>query len=71
MTKKLPAVNPKWLFARSSELGSLPTTPPEVFLEEGQAQSLCSLSQQDLKPGTLASIIAQADLTVEEFIELL
>jgi hypothetical protein len=54
----------KWLLCPSHNRKSL-------FLEEGQAQSLCALSQQDLKPGTLASIVAQAGLTVEEFVDLL
>jgi predicted RNA binding protein YcfA (HicA-like mRNA interferase family) len=47
------------------------TTGSHYFLKKDKLRVSVPFHNRDLKPGTLASIIAQAGLTVEEFIELL
>jgi hypothetical protein len=41
------------------------------ILKKGTYRVTVPYHNKDLKPGTLASIITQAGLTVEEFLELL
>jgi predicted RNA binding protein YcfA (HicA-like mRNA interferase family) len=47
------------------------TTGSHYFLKKDKLRVSVPYHNRDLKPGTLASIITQAGLTVEEFVELL
>jgi predicted RNA binding protein YcfA (HicA-like mRNA interferase family) len=47
------------------------TTGSHYFLKKGKLRVSVPFHNKDLKPGTLASIIAQAGLTVEHFVELI
>lgn len=73
MTRKLPAVKPKMVIRALERHGFFVhhTTGSHYFLKKGKLRVSIPYHNRDLKPGTLASIIAQADLTVEEFVDLL
>ena len=73
MTRKLPAVKPKMVIRALERYGFFVhhTTGSHYFLKKGKLRVSIPYHNKDLKPGTLASIIAQADLTVEEFVDLL
>lgn len=46
-------------------------TGSHYFLKKNNLRVSVPYHNKDLKPGTLASIIAQAGLSVEEFVDLL
>lgn len=73
MSKRLPAVKPKIVIRALKRNGFFVhhTTGSHYFLKKGKLRVSVPYHNQDLKPGTLASIIAQSGLTVEEFIDLL
>lgn len=70
---KLPAVKPKMLVRALKRNGFTVhhTTGSHYFLKKDKLRISVPYHNKDLKPGTLASIIAQAGLTVEEFIDML
>jgi predicted RNA binding protein YcfA (HicA-like mRNA interferase family) len=70
---KLPAVKPKMVVRALKRNGFLVhhTTGSHYFLKKDKLRISVPYHNKDLKPGTLASIIAQAGLTVEEFIDML
>lgn len=70
---KLPAVRPKMAIRalKRSGFSVHHTTGSHYFLKKDKLRVSVPYHNRDLKPGTLASIIAQAGLTVEEFVELL
>ena len=47
------------------------TTGSHYFLKKDKLRVSIPYHNKDLKPGTLASIIAQAGLSVEDFVNLL
>jgi predicted RNA binding protein YcfA (HicA-like mRNA interferase family) len=47
------------------------TSGSHYLLMKGKLSVIVPYHTRDLKPGTLSSIIKQADLTIEEFLELL
>jgi predicted RNA binding protein YcfA (HicA-like mRNA interferase family) len=47
------------------------TTGSHYFLKKDRFRVSVPYHNKDLKPGTLASIITQAGLSVEEFLDLL
>lgn len=70
---KLPAVKPKMVLRALKRNGFVVhhTTGSHHFLKKDKLRVSVPYHNKDLKPGTLASIIAQAGLTIEEFVELL
>jgi predicted RNA binding protein YcfA (HicA-like mRNA interferase family) len=70
---KLPVVKPKMVIRALKRTGFAVhhTTGSHYFLKKGKLRVSIPYHNKDLKPGTLASIIAQAGLTVEEFIDWL
>jgi predicted RNA binding protein YcfA (HicA-like mRNA interferase family) len=70
---KLPVVSPKMVI-RALQRNAFVihhTTGSHYFLKKDKLRVSVPYHNKDLKPGTLASIIAQAGLTVEEFVDLL
>jgi predicted RNA binding protein YcfA (HicA-like mRNA interferase family) len=73
MSGKLPAAKPKRVI-RVLERGCLHvhhTTGSHYILKKEKLRVTVPYHNKDLKPRTLASIIEQAGLTVEEFLDLL
>lgn len=70
---KLPAVKPKMVIRalRRNGFAIHHTTGSHYFLKKDKRRVSVPYHNKDLKPGTLASIVAQAGLTVEEFVDLL
>ena len=70
---KLPAVKPRMVIRALKRKGFAVhhTTGSHFFLKKDNLRVSVPFHNKDLKPGTLASIIAQAGCTVEEFIDLL
>jgi predicted RNA binding protein YcfA (HicA-like mRNA interferase family) len=73
MYKKLPAARPKMVIRALKRNGFMVdhTTGSHYILIKGKLRVVVPYHNRDLKQGTLASIIAQAGLTVEEFLDLL
>lgn len=73
MTRKLPALKPKMVIRALKRNGFFVhhTAGSHYFLKKDKLRVSVPYHNKDLKPGTLASIIAQSGLTVEEFIDLL
>jgi predicted RNA binding protein YcfA (HicA-like mRNA interferase family) len=73
MSRKLPAIKPKMLIRVLKRCGFFVhhTTGSHYFLKKEKLRVSIPYHNKALKSGTLASIIAQAGLTVEEFIDLL
>lgn len=73
MSRKLPAVKPKMAIRALKRSGFFVhhTTGSHYFLKKENLRVSIPYHNKDLKPGTLASIIVQAGLTVEEFLDLL
>lgn len=70
---RLPAVKSKMVIRALKRNGFVVhhTTGSHYFLKKGNLRVSVPYHNKDLKPGTLASIIAQAGFTVEEFVDLL
>jgi predicted RNA binding protein YcfA (HicA-like mRNA interferase family) len=70
---KLPSVKPKIVIRALRRNGFIVhhATGSHYFLKKEKLRVSVPYYNKDLKPGTLASIIAQAGLTIEEFVELL
>jgi predicted RNA binding protein YcfA (HicA-like mRNA interferase family) len=70
---KLPAVKPRTVIRALKRHGFSVhhTTGSHYFLKKDKLRVSVPYHNKDLKPGTLASIIAQAGLTVEEFVDIL
>ena len=70
---RLPAVKPKMVIRALQRKGFVidHTTGSHYILIRERLRVVIPFHNRDLKRGTLASIIAQAGLSVEEFIELL
>jgi predicted RNA binding protein YcfA (HicA-like mRNA interferase family) len=70
---KLPSVKSKMVIRALKRNGFVVhhTTGSHYFLKKEKLRVSVPYHSKDLKPGTLASIIAQAGLTVEEFADLL
>jgi len=73
MSKKLPALKPKLVIKALERNGFYVhhTTGSHYILKKGNLRITVAYHNKDLKPGTLSSIIKQAGLTVEEFLDLL
>ena len=73
MSKKLPVLKPKTVIRALERYGFTRhhATGSHYILKKGASRVTVPYHNKDLKPGTLASIIAQAGLTVEEFLDLL
>jgi predicted RNA binding protein YcfA (HicA-like mRNA interferase family) len=73
MSKKLPALKPKKVVKALEREGFYihHTTGSHHILKKGNLRITVAYHNKDLKPGTLASIIKQAGLTVEGFLDLL
>ena len=73
MSRKLPAVKSKMAIRALKRNGFLVhhTTGSHYILKKDKLRVTVPYHNKDLKPGTLSSIIAQAGLTVEVFLELL
>jgi len=73
MSKKLPAIKPKMVIRALKRNGFVidHTTGSHYILMKEKRRVVVPYHNRDLKPGTTASIIAQAGLTVEEFLDLL
>lgn len=73
MGKKLPAIKPETLI-RALERGGFEVhriSGSHYILKKGGLRVTVPYHGKDLKPGTLASIVGQSGLTVEEFLDLL
>lgn len=70
---KLPAVKPKIVIRALKRTGFIVhhTTGSHYVLKKDNLRVTVPYHNKDLKPGTLALIIAQSGLTVEEFEDLL
>ena len=70
---KLPSVKPRMVIRALKRNGFVidHTTGSHYVLMKGKLRVIVPYHNKDLKPGTLASIIAQVGLTIEEFVELL
>lgn len=70
---RLPVVKPKMVIRALKRNGFVidHTTGSHCVLMKEKTRVVVPYHNKDLKPGTLASIIAQAGFTVEEFLELL
>jgi predicted RNA binding protein YcfA (HicA-like mRNA interferase family) len=73
MAGKLPMLKPKKVIKALERYGFYVhhTTGSHYILKKERLRVTVPYHNKDLKPGTLASIINQAGLTVEEFINLL
>ena len=73
MTLKLLSVKPKLVIRALKRSGFVihHTTGSHYILKNDMRRVSVPYHNKDLKPGTLASVIKQSGLTVEEFIELL
>ncbi len=73
MGKKLPALKPKKVIGALVRRGFFihHTSGSHYILKKEKLRVTVPYHNKDLKPGTLASIIDQAGLTVEEFLSLL
>lgn len=73
MSRKLPIVKSKIVIRALQRNGFVVhhTTGSHYILKKESLRVTVPYHNKDLKRGTLASIIAHADLTVEEFIDLL
>ncbi len=73
MSKKLPALKSKKVIKVLERDGFIihHTTGSHYILKKEKLRVTVPYHNKDLKPGTLASIIKQAGLTVEEFLDLL
>lgn len=70
---RLPSVKPKMVIRALLRNGFLIqcTSGSHYLLTKGRLKVVIPYHNKDLKPGTLASIIKQAGLSVEEFLDLL
>jgi predicted RNA binding protein YcfA (HicA-like mRNA interferase family) len=70
---RLPAVEPKMVIRALKRNGFIVdrTSGSHYVLMKGKLRVIVPYHNQDLRPGTLTSIIAQAGFTIEEFVELL
>ena len=73
MSGKLPALKPKMVIRALERNGFYihRTTGSHYILKRGKQRATVPYHNKDLKPRTLASIIEQAGLTVQEFLGLL
>jgi predicted RNA binding protein YcfA (HicA-like mRNA interferase family) len=73
MPKKLPALKPKFVIKALERHGFFVhhVTGSHYILKKDSLRVTVTYHNKDLKPGTLASILSQAGLTVEEFLDLL
>jgi predicted RNA binding protein YcfA (HicA-like mRNA interferase family) len=73
MTRKLPSVKPKLVIRARMRNGFVihHITGSHYFLKKDKRRVSVPYHNKDLKPGTLASVVKQAGLTVEEFVGLL
>lgn len=73
MARRLPAIKPKIVIRVLKRSGFFVhhTTGSHYFLKKDKLRVSIPYHNKDLKPGTLASIIAQAGLTVDEFVGML
>ena len=73
MAGKLPALKPKVVIRALERNGFIVhrVTGSHYILKKNKLRVTVPYHGKDLKPGTLASIIEQAGLTVEEFRDLL
>ena len=73
MLKNLPALKPKKIIKALERNGFFihHTTGSHYILKKEKLRVTVPYHNKDLKPGTLASIIKQAGLTAEEFLDLL
>ncbi|MCA1566866.1 MAG: type II toxin-antitoxin system HicA family toxin [Acidobacteria bacterium] len=73
MVGKLPSLKPKKVIRALERNGFYihHTTGSHYILKKGNLRVTVAYHNKDLKPGTLASIIAGSGLTVEEFLDLL
>jgi predicted RNA binding protein YcfA (HicA-like mRNA interferase family) len=73
MAGKLPSLKPKKVIKALERNGFYihHTTGSHYILKKGKLRVTVAYHNKDLKSGTLASIIAQCGLTVEEFLALL
>jgi predicted RNA binding protein YcfA (HicA-like mRNA interferase family) len=73
MSKKLPALKPKKVIKALERNGFTihHTTGSHYILKKGALRVTVAYHNKDLKPRTLASIVEQAGLTAEEFLDLL
>lgn len=73
MGGKLPAVKPKQIIKALVRAGFEihHTTGSHYILKKGTLRVTVAYHGKDLKPRTLASIIEQVGMTVEEFLDLL
>ncbi len=73
MSGKLPALKPKIVIRALERNGFYihHTTGSHYILKRGKQRATVPYHNKDLKPRTLASIIEQAGLTVQEFLDLL
>lgn len=73
MAVSLPVLKPKRVI-RALERGGFAihrTSGGHYILKKGSLRVVVPYHNKDLKPGTLAAIIKQAGLTVEDFLKLL
>lgn len=70
---RLPAVKPKMVIRALRRAGFEVhhTTGSHYLMKKDKLRVSVPYHNKDLKPGTLASIISQAGLSVEEFVDLL
>lgn len=73
MPSKLPSLRPKKVIKALERNGFIihHITGSHHILKKGKLRVTVPYHNKDLKPGTLASIIKQAGITVEEFLDLL
>lgn len=73
MAGKLPALKPKQVIKALERHGFSirRTSGSHYILKKEKLRVTVPYHSKDLKPGTLKSIIAEAGLTVEEFLDLL
>ncbi len=73
MTGKLPALKPKIVIKALERNGFYihHMTGSHYILKKGNLRVTVAYHNKDLKPGTMASIIKQCGLSVEEFLDLL
>ena len=73
MAGKLPAVKPKRVIKALERNGFYVhhVAGSHYILKKEKLRVTVPYHNKDLKPGTIASIISQAGLTVEEFLDLL
>ena len=73
MSRKLPTIKPKLVIRALQRYGFIVhhTTGSHYILKKDKKRLSIPYHNKDMKPGTLASVIKQAGLSVEEFVELL